>query len=314
MIGVARVSMRPACAAVIAQAAEHDRGLVALGADGRGLFEPLASRWPDRYIDVGIAESNLVSVAAGLARSGLRVVVGAMAPFLIRRAYEQLRLDVCLPGLPMTLLGVGGGLSYGALGPSHHAVDDIALMSALPGVAVYCPADANDAAGILASCLPPRGVTYVRLTAREEPVVPSGVEDGGSDTIRLLRQGGSVLVIATGRAVSEATAAADDLAVGGVPVTVAAASRLEPFPGDEIRRLCAGYRLVVTVEEAIAVGGLGQRVADAVPELGRSLVRLHVDDRLPPARPHAGLLRFYGIDGAGIRAVVRQAAARGTGT
>lgn len=175
-------TMRTALAAALAEAVDADPALITLGADGHALFQGVMARHPRRYVDVGIAEANLVGVAAGLARSGLRPVAAAMAPFLVRRAYEQLRLDVCVPALPVVLLGVGGGLGYGPLGPTHHATDDITLMSALPHMSVHCPADAADAVSILRSVLSSGGPAYVRLSARQDPPLPAAASDGDPGT------------------------------------------------------------------------------------------------------------------------------------
>ncbi|NLU74409.1 hypothetical protein HCC61_17265 [Streptomyces sp. HNM0575] len=175
-------TMRATCAPVIADAVAGDERVITLGADGQALFTGVLRDHPGRYVETGIAESNLVGVAAGLARTGRIAVVGAMAPFLVRRAYEQICLDVCVPRLPVVLLGVGGGVGYGHLGPSHHAPDDVALMSALPHMRVFCPADAEDAADLLRWLLPPAGSVsgpaYVRLAARPDPVAAAAPEDG----------------------------------------------------------------------------------------------------------------------------------------
>jgi len=308
----APASMRASCAPVIGEAVENDPRVVTLGADGQALFTSVLRRRPDRYVEVGIAEANLVGVAAGLARSGRLPVVGAMAPFLVRRAYEQIRLDICLPGLPVVLLGVGGGLGYGHLGPTHHAPDDIALMSALPNMRIYCPSDAQDAADVLRGVLPPAGPCYIRLAARPDPVVPAphGAADTAApvprdpDGVRLLRTGADALVVATGRCVAEALTAAEALADDGVQTAVAAVSCLRPFPATELRALAAGRPLVVSVCEALETGALAQQTEAALTDRPGRLVRLEVDHRYPPVASHEELLRFYGVDSAGIRSAV----------
>jgi transketolase len=303
-LAAASPSMRAACAEAMTDLGRLHPALVALGADGRSVFTGFAAAFPERYLDVGVAEANLVGVAAGLARCGVPVVVGAMAPFLLRRAYEQLRLDLCLPRLPATLLGVGGGLSYGTLGPSHHAADDVALSTALPNTTVFCPLDGAEARRILAQAVPPAGVTYIRLGAREDPPVLADDDDRDPRLPRLLRQGPDALVLATGRCVAEALAAADDLERRGVEVSVASLSCLKPFPAEPLRRLCQRFRHVVTVEEAQESGGLGQQTAlHARPNRG-GLQRLHVDLRTPPTATREALLGFYGIDRRGVVAAV----------
>ncbi|MBB5939001.1 transketolase family protein [Streptomyces zagrosensis] len=298
--GARPASMRAACAPVIAAAVRSHPDVITAGADGQALFGPVICADPRRYVEAGIAETNLVAMAAGLARTGWRPVVGAMAPFLIRRAYEQLRLDVSLPGLPIVLLGVGGGLSYGPLGPTHHAVDDIALMSALPRMDIYCPADATDAAHVLRACLPPGRPAYIRLTAREDPPVIDPGEPGDVRAVRTLRAGRDALVLATGRCVAEALAAAEHCAGAGLDVAVAAVTCLRPFPVEQVHKLARDYPLVVTAEEAAGPGGLGDRVATAVGGPPARVTRLCVDNRYPPVGTHEELLAFYGVDRSAI--------------
>ncbi|GEB49275.1 MULTISPECIES: transketolase family protein [Streptomyces] len=309
MSGTAR-SMRAACAPVIAETVRRCPDLITLGADGQALFGTVIGESPERYVEVGIAESNLVGVAAGLARTGWRPVVGAMAPFLVRRAYEQLRLDVALPGLPVALLGVGGGLGYGALGPTHHAVDDIALMSALPHMGIYCPADAADAAHVLRHFLPPTRPAYVRLSARVDPPVfrPDGTaEPGDPHEVRVLRGGADALLLATGRCVAEASAAAERCAAHGLDVAVAAVTCLRPFPTDQVRALGENRPLVVTAAEELGHCGLGAAVAEALRGSGTPLLRLAVDDRHPPVGEHDELLAFHGVDRTAIESAVVRA-------
>lgn len=297
-------SMRAALAPVLADAVAADPGLIALGADGRALFTQVLERDPHRYVDTGIAEANLVGVAAGLARGGLRPVAAAMAPFLVRRAYEQIRLDVCVPGLPVLLLGVGGGLGYGPLGPTHHATDDITLMSAMPGMRVYCPADPADAVSVVRMLLADAsGPAYVRLSARPDPVLPAAASEGDPRAPRLLRDGDDVLLVATGRCVSEALDAAEALEADGVTAAVASVTTLHPFPAEEIRELACGRPLVVTAAESLAPGGLGPSTAQALGR-GPAVITLHTDHRYPPVAAHQDLLRFYGVDGHSIRSAV----------
>ncbi|MFF4545804.1 transketolase family protein [Streptomyces sp. NPDC001435] len=304
MTGIARLGMRAALAPALADAVDADPALITLGADGQALFQGVMARHPHRYVDVGIAEANLVGVAAGLARSGLRPVAAAMAPFLVRRAYEQLRLDVCVPGLPVVLLGVGGGLGYGHLGPTHHATDDITLMSALPGMSVHCPADAADAVSVLRTVLSADGPAYIRLSARPDPVLPPAASDGDPRTARLLRDGDDVLLLATGRCLAEALTAADALAADGVEAAVASVTTLHPFPRDAVRALARDRALVVTVAESLGPGGLGDRTALTLGRDGPPVVRLETDHRYPPVASHEELLHFYGVDSRGIRSAV----------
>jgi transketolase len=184
-------------------------------------------------------------------------------------------------------------------------------MSALPNMRIYCPADARDAAGVLRRCLPPTAPTYVRLTARQDPTVFESSGDAhtghGVDGVRVLRDGPGVLVLATGRCVAEAVAAVTntDAAVGVV-------SCLRPFPDEQVRTLAAGRPGVVTVSEALALAGLGERVATALGPGRPPLADLCVDHRYPPVASHEELLTFYGVDRTAIRRAIDRLSRRET--
>jgi transketolase len=294
-------SMRPVVAELLADLGDHDPDLTVLAADAHALTAAFARRHPRRFIDVGIAESNLVGIAGGLARDGRRVVVAAMAPFLVRRAAEQIHLDVCRPKLAVTLLGVGGGLSYGSLGASHHVADDIGVMSAMPNTAVFCPADVYDAAWAVRQAVSGGGPAYVRLGAREETVVHAADATFAGDEPPVFGSAAGALVVAAGATVAEALRAAEIVGQHGVPARVFAPTRLRPFPGDPLLRAAARAPVVLTVEDHVTTGGLAGSAAQVLAGrwLGR-FVALAVDDRAAPALDRAGLYRYHGIDAAAI--------------
>jgi transketolase len=177
-------------------------------------------------------------------------------------------------------------------------------MSALPGMSVHCPADAADAVGVLRSLLPASGPAYVRLSARADPVLPPAASTGDPRAPRLLRDGEDVLVLATGRCVAEALTAADLLAADGVEAAVASVTTLRPFPAPATRRLAERHRLVVTVAESLAPGGLGESASAALGHHGPRVISLHTDHRYPLVASHQELLHFYGVDSHGIRSAV----------
>ncbi|MFH8982902.1 transketolase family protein [Streptomyces varsoviensis] len=305
-------SMRPAVARVLTEAAHERPGLVVLGADGHGLAMGVRSAFPERYIDVGIAEPNLVGVASGLARAGHAVVVGTMAPFLVRRAQEQIRNDVCNPNLDVTFLGVGGGLGYGTLGPTHHAPEDLGSFAAMPNTLVLCPADATEAAWAVREALDWPGPAYVRLGAREDAVLYPDTEPFDLGRGRPLRPARDALALAMGAGVAVALRAADLLAADGVGLGVLALSALKPFPADEIRAAAASTGVVAVVEEHLDATGLAARTALALAGTWRGRFLVHaLDDRYPPVGDRAELLAFYGVDARSVGSAVRAAAACG---
>lgn len=302
--------MRPVVAAALTRAAERDPSLVVLAADGHALGAGVRAAFPDRFVDVGIAEATLVGVAAGLARSGRRVVVGTMAPFLVRRAQEQVRNDVCEPGLPVTFLGVGGGLSYGTLGPSHHVVEDLGIFAAMPGTQVFCPADPVAAVWSVEAALRLDGPAYVRLGAREDEVVFDADAALSANTGLLLpgAAAGSArdaLIVASGAGVAVARRAAVDLARRGVWAGVLAVTRVSPFPAAQVQELAASVAAISVVEEHVRGSGLSAATALSLAGRWTGSFRVHaVDDRHPPIGDRSELLAFYGIDDASVVAGV----------
>ncbi len=292
--------MRPAVAECLAEAAEADDSLVLVVADGHALGLPLKAAHPERFIDVGIAEATLVGVAAGIARTGRRVVAAAMAPFLTRRAAEQARNDVCNANLPVTFIGVGGGLSYGPLGPTHHAPEDLVTFANMPNTRVFCPADAPSAAWSVRQALSLARPAYVRLGARADRLVFVGSAPHDAARGDLLRgpEAADVLLVSTGATVAVALDAADELARRGVTASVFALTLVSPFPESRIRELAARARVVCVVEEHVRSGGIGEATARVLAGRPNSMCFHSVDNRYPPVAEREDLFTFYGIDTA----------------
>lgn len=301
--------MRKACAAAVADLGEQDPDLVALGADGFSVFTEFAARYPDRFIDVGIAEANLVGIASGLARSGKRVMVATIAAFLLRRAYEHIRNDVCVADLPVTFIGLGGGLAYGRLGPTHHLIEDVALFSMMPNTTVFVPADVHDAVWAVRQAAN-LGPVYVRLGARDDPLVHTGNERFEVGIPHILRAGTNVAVVANGICVAEALAAADCLAMEGFDAAVVNVHTVKPLAPAALDDALGAVPAVVVVEEHHRSGGLGALAREYCGvRLGDRLALLGVDDRKAPIGTREELLRFYGLDREAIAAACRLAMA-----
>lgn len=293
--------MRPAVAETLAELGDSCPELVVMAADGHALAGAFARRHPRRFIDVGIAEANLVGVASGLARDGHRVAVGTMAPFLVRRAAEQIRLDVCRAGLDVTFIGVGGGLAYGALGATHHTTEDLGAMAAMPMGRVLNPVDAHDAAWAVREAVAHPGPAYVRLGAREDDVVFRGDEPFSCTRPRDFGEPGGALVLAMGATVPEAVRAARHATGAGRPTRVLALAGLVPFPAPAVVRAAREASAVITVEEHTPENGLAARTALALAGhwQGR-FTALAVDGRPAPVGDRAELFRFYGIDASSV--------------
>ena len=301
--------MRDAFFAELAAAAARDERIWALTGDlGIGLFDEFERVAPGRHLNVGIAEQNLVGVAAGLAYAGKTPIAYSIAPFLTSRPHDQVRVDVALARANVKLVGVGGGVAYGTLGPTHHAIEDLALMRALPNMTVLTPADPSETRAATRAMLEHDGPVYLRLGKNGEPAaLPEGTAFEIGRVVRV-REGGDVAIISCGPMLTEALGAADLLAAGGVDAGVVHVGTIKPLDVEGVIEACAGRRTVVTVEEHTVLGGLGRAVAEALADAGcpAPLRRVGLPDCFAKAvgsRDH--LIRHYGLDAAAIAAAAR---------
>jgi transketolase len=227
----------------------------------------------ERYINVGIAEQNLMGVAAGMAKMGRIAFVTTMATFAATRALEAVKIDIALNNLPVRLAATHGGLSAGHLGPTHHALEDLAVMRLLPNMTVLSPADAASTAELTRACAHLPGPVYLRLGRDATPELGSGLPPVRIGRARRLRSGGDVTLVATGPyPVLAALAAADELSGDGVEATVLDIHTVKPLDQAALVDAARATRGIVTVEEHWAAGGLGSAVAEVLCGL---------DDRCP---------------------------------
>jgi transketolase len=252
----------------------------------------------ERYVNLGIAEHNLMGVAAGLAASGKMPFVNTMAAFASARALEAVKIDIAANALPVRIMATHSGLSAGHLGLTHHALEDLAIMRALPNLTVVVPADAAATEAAVRQCLELPGPVYVRLGRAPTPPLPEGTEPGVIGRAQLLRAGGEVAIVACGGLpVHAALQAAAELARLGVDAAVLNLHTLKPLDVAALLAVAEPARVVVTVEEHWRTGGLGATVAEALAEaLPRRVLRVGVPDTF--ATVVGGpehLLRHYGI-------------------
>ena len=268
--------MRNTCLKEIHELARRDPRVVFIGSDlGAGVLDAFKEEMPERFFMEGIAEQNLIGMAAGMAREGYIRYVNTIATFITRRCYEQVAVDLCLEGLPVRLIGNGGGLVYAPLGPTHIALEDIAIMRALPNMTVFVATDADEMRRFVPRSLDWPGPIYTRLAKGGDPVV-SRPEDGFEIAKAIaLREPGEVLLVATGVAVQRALRAAETLALDGVQCGVLNVHTIKPLDEEAIVALARNTELVVTVEEHTTIGGLGSAVLDCLSEnLGRRMPRV----------------------------------------
>lgn len=233
---------------------------------------PFRKDFPDRFINVGVSEQSMISLCAGLALRGCLPFAYTIATFTIYRPFEQVRVDLCYQNLPVTLVGIGAGLAYSTLGGTHHAQEDVALMSALPNMAVIAPCDPAETVSAVWACAERQGPTYLRLGKAGEPDLTSrAVDPFEFGKIRRLREGQNVCVLSYGVITRMAAALADSLeAAGNGRVGVVSVHTLKPLDAQGIAALMRRYRHLIVVEEHSVQGGLGGQVKQIAWDAGAS--------------------------------------------
>lgn len=255
--------MRSTSIQTLVELADEGVDLHFLTADlGFRILDPLRERHPTKFTNAGVSEANMVSVAAGMTMLGKRPVCYSMVPFLFMRAFEQVRVDVVAPMRPVVLLGVGGGLSYGSEGVSHHAIEDLAIARALPGLRVIAPGDPLEAAAALRLALSSDGPTFIRLGKNGDPTIHAGAVDLRRPLVVHGDGARRAVVFATGHILAATVDAAKLLEEQGLPVRVISLPVLKPFDAPSVRELVRGADAVFTVEEHSVVGGLGTEMSE----------------------------------------------------
>lgn len=281
-------------------AARDPRITLVVGDLGYSVVEPFAARFPGQYVNAGVAEQNMTGLAAGLALAGRIVFTYSIANFPTLRCIEQVRNDVCYHNLPVTVVAVGGGFAYGALGVSHHATEDLAIMRALPNMTVFAPGDPLEAGLATRAAATQPGPCYLRLGKAGERVVhaaPPAFEVGRAIHVREGR-GGTLL--STGAMLPATIEAADLLArAHGLEMRVLSVHTLKPLDVDAVTRAALETPLVVTIEEHSVVGGLGSAVAEVLAEFSgprAALVRIGIPSEFSPVVGDQAFLRDrYGL-------------------
>ncbi|MCC7145415.1 MAG: transketolase family protein, partial [Phycisphaeraceae bacterium] len=256
--------MRNAFAKAIQEVAAQDERVVLLSGDiGNRMFDRYKEMFAGRFYNCGVAEANMVSLAAGLALSGLRPYLYTITPFVTYRVYEQIRVDLCYHHQPVVIVGTGAGLSYASLGATHHSCEDIAVMRALPGMTVVCPGDPWEVAAATKAALGCDGPVFLRIGKKGEPTVHKELADFQIGKANPVRAGRDVCLISTGNLLPLAVETAGALAEAGVSAGVVSMHTVKPLDQAKLEEVFFGpCRLVVTLEEHSLIGGLGGAVAE----------------------------------------------------
>ena len=295
---------------VLMEAAKTDKNIVALCSDSRGSgsFTPFAQNYPEQFVETGIAEQNLVSIAAGLAKCGKKAYAVSPACFLSTRSYEQCKIDVAYSDTNVKLIGISGGVSYGALGMSHHSAQDIAALSAIPNMRVYIPSDAYQTEALTKALLKDEKPAYIRVGRNAvDPVYEEGNVPFEMDHATVVCDGSDVAIVACGEMVKPAKDAAKLLEQEGIYVRVLDMYCVKPLDREAVIETAKNVKAVVTVEEHAPFGGLGSMVAQVVGEhCPKKVVNLSLPDAPVITGTSKELFDHYGLNAEGIAAKVRE--------
>ena len=300
---------RDAFAATLDLVAQRDNRIVIVVNDsiGSSKLGGFRKRWPERTINVGIAEQNMVGVGSGLANGGKIPFVSAASCFLTARALEQIKADVAYTNANVKLVGQSPGVGYGELGPTHHSIEDMAWLRLLPNLAIIAPSDPWETAQAVEAAAAHEGPVFLRITRFGVPKLPRTdnalFEIGKAET---LREGRDVAIIACGVMVTRALEAADRLADGGVSARVVNMASIAPLDEAAIRA-AADLRAIVTVEEHSLRGGLGGAVAEVVAGYRPCPIRILGFPGFMPTGSPKFLFERFGLTSNGIEKAAREA-------
>ena len=267
--------MRNAFAKEITALAQKDPNVVLLSGDiGNRLFDDFKAKCPDRFYNCGVAESNMIGVAAGLGMSGLRPVCYTITPFITYRCMEQIRIDVCYHNAPVLIVGTGSGLSYASLGSTHHSCEEMGMLRLLPGLSILAPADEMEVRAGLKAVLKQSGPVYMRIGKKGEPVVHTREPEFTIGKAIVMREGKTVSLLSAGTMLPEVMKAADLLQQHGISTQVVSFHTVKPLDEDLLKQAFSTFKLVATIEEHSLLGGLGGSVAEWLADQSKPSARL----------------------------------------
>ncbi len=293
--------MRNAFADEITKLGKEDpRVLLLVGDIGNRLFDRYKESQSERFFNCGIAEANMISVAAGLALNGFRPICYTITPFITARCLEQIRVDVCYHEAPVIIVGVGSGLSYANNLATHHSCEDVAMLRALPGLSIVAPGDPYEVRAALGAALQQNQPTYLRLGKKGEPMVHPTIPKLTIGEAIPMRSGSKVALLSTGTMLPSALSVAEELSQGGIDTAVWSFHTIKPLDAKTLKHTLSTFKLVVTLEEHSHLGGLGSAITEWASDFGpydARILRLGTSDRFlheGGEQEHARAL--YGLD------------------
>ena len=306
-----KIPNRAVMCEVLKEAAAKDRNVIVLCSDSRGSgsMTSFAEEYPSQFVEVGIAEQNLVSIAAGLASCGKKPFAISPASFISTRSYEQCKVDCAYSNMNVKLVDISGGVSYGALGMTHHSAQDIAAMSAIPGMRVFLPSDRHQTRKLFEALLQDRQTAYIRLGRNPvEDVYEEGNVPFAMDKATVLSDGADVLLVACGEMVKPVQDAAKLLNEAGISTGALDMYCVKPLDKEGLLEAAKGKKLIVTVEEHAPFGGLGSMVAQVISESDpKRIINLALPDTPVVTGTSKEVFAYYGLTGEGIADTVKKA-------
>ena len=259
--------MRTTFIKTLTELAEKDKRVFLIIADlGFSVVEEFEKKFPERFINAGIAEANAVSIASGLALSGKIPFVYSIAPFITMRAFEQVRIDCAYMNLPVKLVGVGGGVAYGPAGATHHAIEDLAIMRSLPNMQVFAPGDPWEAKNIIKLVKDSSSPSYVRLSKNNEPLLSESKAKYIAGKTNIRKLGDDLTILTTGNTFELGINISDLLFKKGIKAELANVNTIKPIDKEYILSKIENNKPIFTVEEHNIIGGLGSAVAEIISE------------------------------------------------
>lgn len=259
--------MRTAFINKLTEMARKDKDIYLLTGDlGFSVFEKFQEEFPDRFINVGIAESAMIGIAAGLAMNGKKVYAYSIIPFLTMRSFEQIRVDLCYQNLNVNLVGVGGGLSYGQQGATHHSIEDIAIMRSLPNMKVICPGDPFEAENAVEEVANLEGPTFIRLNKNNETrLYNENIQFKIGKAIKIF-EGNDISIITTGNMLEQSLELVERLKDFGISAKLVDMHTIKPIDKNAIKECINSTNYIFTIEEHSIIGGLGSAVSEVMAE------------------------------------------------
>ena len=289
---------------VLMEAAKTDKDVIALCSDSRGSasFTKFADTYPEQFVETGIAEQNLVSISAGLAKCGKKPFAASPACFLSTRSFEQAKVDVAYSNTNVKLIGISGGISYGALGMSHHSAQDIAALASVPNMRVYLPSDRHQTKCLVEALLQDEKPAYIRVGRNAvEDIYEEGNIPFEMDKATVVTKGSDLAIVACGEMVKPAMEAAAMLQEKGIGATVLDMYCVKPLDKDAVVKAAQNAKAVITIEEHAPFGGLGSMVSQVVAsECPKKVINMTLPDAPVITGTSKEVFDYYGLNAEGI--------------